>query len=75
MSEINWALPSAVTRSTYIGRVGNTGTSSVHLHFHVMTGVNQSSGAVNLTGMTGFSPNGIYPGTPGNNVVCGMLGR
>lgn len=48
-----------------IAKSGNTGNGGAHLHFHV--------NYTNLTGMTGFNPNGNYPTS--SNVSCGSVSR
>ena len=65
-----------IVRGAYVGNSGDTGPSGTphHLHFHVQFGGTNvdNSQPVNLTGMTGFTPNGSYPSS---NAVCGTMGR
>lgn len=49
----------------FIAKSGNSGPSSIHLHFHV--------NYTNLTGMSGFFPNANYPTM--QDVSCGNMGR
>ena len=48
----------------FIAKSGNSGPSSIHLHFHV--------NYTNLTGMSGFFPNANYPTM--QDVSCGNMG-
>lgn len=62
--------------STYmfIAHSGNSSTipnMPYHLHFHVRDG----NSSVDLTGMSGFTNYGNYPGTPGVYENCGSMGR
>ena len=65
-----------LVRGAYVGNSGNTGPSETlpHLHFHVQFGGTNvdNSQPVNLTGITGFVPNGYYPS---GNAICGTMGR
>lgn len=54
-----------VVTDQFIAKSGNTGNGSAHLHFHVTY--------TDLTGMTGFYPNGNYPTS--SNVSCGSVSR
>lgn len=59
---------------TFIALSGNSSTTpnmAYHLHFHVR----QGNSSVDLTGMSGFTNYGNYPGTPGVYENCGSMGR
>ncbi|MCC6606601.1 MAG: M23 family metallopeptidase [Anaerolineae bacterium] len=64
------------TSKYWLGNVGNSGTTEVHLHFHVKEGSNP----VLITGMVGFGPftnaqppDVNYPSSSVGN--CGRMGR
>ncbi len=73
LGSMSVSINNIVARGQYIGVSGNTGNPqpAYHLHFHV----HQDTSSINLTGMTGFTPDANYPGTPGTYVNCGRMGR
>jgi murein DD-endopeptidase MepM/ murein hydrolase activator NlpD len=67
LSGVNVSANSSVSTGALVGWSGNTGQSSgPHLHFHVQY---YSTYPVDLTGMSGFYPNGNYPA----GVNCGYV--
>ncbi len=73
LNTINVSNGASVATYQFIAKSGNSGPSSIHLHFHVKD--------QNLTGMSGFSPN-TSPPPPGEVVYpsttvgsCGDMGR
>ena len=63
-----------------VGKVGNTGTSAVHLHHQVQSGASQSTATgITLVGMVGFTDNAAdnwYPSNDGvSHYSCAWMGR
>lgn len=80
LSSITVALNTTPAQGAEVGKVGNTGTSAVHLHHQVQTGSSQStSTGITLIGMTGFTDNTSDPWYPSNDGVshysCAWMGR
>ncbi len=65
LNTINTYNGANITTYQFIAKSGNSGPSNIHLHFHV--------NYTNLTGMSGFNPNGNYPTM--TDISCGTMGR